>query len=247
MSHATWKLDGHVAQLKLDALCATVDLRDPEDGLQEPRLGSQLLSGHLLGVLLKPHVESRPADAYIRGNDLVATYAESAQRAMRVQVYWRCQSQIDWLSIDLQVSVQTDCLGVATPVVACSQLELVEALRLVDAPTARYGSVALGANAQQLTPQDGAGCLILRLPDSEWSYAEMIHSADFQQGQFSLVDSAAGNRRACLEHRLFPGTLEKGVILRARIRGLFVARDDDCRRVADDYQQFLRSPLPLTT
>jgi hypothetical protein len=37
------------------------------------------------------------------------------------------------------------------------------------------------------------------------------------------------------------------VILRARIRGLFVARDDDCRRVADDYQQFLRSPLPLTT
>jgi hypothetical protein len=247
MSAFPWTLDGHIARLTLDTLRATLDLLDPEDGLQELRLGSHALHGHLLGVMLKPHVESKPADAYVRVADLVVTYSENSARAMRVQVYWRCESQVDFLSVELQVSVQTDQLGIATPVVTCSQLEIVEALRLEDASAARFAPLSLRAGkAQQLVPQDGAGCLIFRLADADWSYAEMIHSADFQQDQLALRKTAEERCRASLEHRLFPGTLEKGVILRARIRGIFVPRTDDCSRVADDYQQFLRSPLPLT-
>jgi hypothetical protein len=248
MPASPWKLDGHVVQLVSDALRATLNLREPEGGLQELRLGSHALRGRLLGVLLKPHVENKPADAYVRVGDLVVTYAESSARSLRVQVYWRCESRVDFHSIELQVSVQTDQLGVATPVLTSSQLQIVEALRLVDAASARFVPLGLRAGGpQQLDPREGPGCLLFRLPHSSWSYAEMIHSADFQQDQFVPRQTAEGNCQVALEHRLFPGTLEKGVILRARVRGLLVPRDDDGARVAEDYLQFLRSPLPLTT
>jgi hypothetical protein len=74
----------------------------------------------------------------------------------------------------------------------------------------------------------------------------MIHAADFQHDQLGVHESS-GDRRAVLEHRLFPGMLEKGVIVRARLRGLFLNERDAARHVAEDYQQFLRAPLPLTT
>jgi hypothetical protein len=89
--------------------------------------------------------------------------------------------------------------------------------------------------------------LIFRLPRCDFSYAEMIHAADFQHDQFAAGKTPDGGCRPTLEHRLFPGTLEKGVILRSRIRGLFVPRAEDCAQAAADYRQFLHSPLPLTT
>jgi hypothetical protein len=132
MSASPWKLDQHSARLSLGPLRATIDLRDPAGGLQETTLQDAPLRAHLLGVLLAEGVDNMPADAYVRGEDLVATYPQSIDRAMRVQVYWRCQAHPSWLAIDLQVSVQTDALGIATPVVAFSQLAAVEVERLVD-------------------------------------------------------------------------------------------------------------------
>jgi hypothetical protein len=248
MSAAPWKLDGHLVHLSSEGLRATLDLREPESGLQELQLGLHSVRGHVLGVLLKPHVENKPADAYVRVADLVATYAETSARAMRVQVYWHCESRVSRHALELQVSVQTDQLGIATPVITCSQLPAVEALRLIDADSARCAPLALRADeAQQLFPREGPGCLLFRLPDSSWTYAEMIHAADFQQDQFVAQQTSDGNCHVTLEHRLFPDTLEKGVILRARIRGMFLPREDDVAHVAEDYLHFLRSPLPLTT
>jgi hypothetical protein len=247
MSASPWNLDQHVAQLSLGPLRATIDLRDPAGGLKEPQLKGSLLRANLLGVLLAQSVDTVPADAYVRGADLVATYPQSLDRAMRVQVYWRVDLHLSWLAIDLQVSVQTDELGIATPVVAFSQLATAELERLVDAANATFASVSLEpGRLNQLIPQDGPGCLVFHPPASPWCYAEMIHAADFQQDQLGVHESA-GQRRATLEHRLFPGTLEKGVIVRARIRGLFLEEPDAARHVAEDYQHFLRSPLPLTT
>jgi hypothetical protein len=50
-----------------------------------------------------------------------------------------------------------------------------------------------------------------------------------------------------LRHRLFVSRLEKGVILRARVRGVLVIREDDCSLAAAAYHRFVKSPPPLTT
>src|SRR5687768_10747900 len=57
----SWKLDGTQAQLELDTLRATLDLRDPASGLQQIQLGSLALPGNLLGIILKPHVDTTPS------------------------------------------------------------------------------------------------------------------------------------------------------------------------------------------
>ena len=57
----------------------------------------------------------------------------------------------------------------------------------------------------------------------------------------------AGPRLARLRHELFGQVLEKGVILRARIRGQFVPRADDQKAGAAAFAMFLATALPLTT
>ena len=100
------------------------------------------------------HVDTTPSDSYVRGGDLVATYPESGGRAIRVQIYWHCESTFQRLTIDLQVSVQTDLLGIATPVTASSQLETVEVLRYLmtipDPPPDHAGQLAVHRRARAL-------------------------------------------------------------------------------------------------
>lgn len=247
MSALPWSLDASLAQLKLGPLAALVDLREPAKGIQKIQLDAGLIHANLLGVLPERHVEASPEETYVRGEDLVATYPPAAGRAMRIQVYWRCHSAPHRLAIELQVSVQTDELGISTPVVVASQIEAVEAWRLIDPAANCFAPLSLTKNWQQLTPRDGPGCLLLRLPASPWSYAEMIHSADFQQDSIRFGASDSSARLASIEHGLFPGTLEKGVILRARLRGVFLRASDATAEAAKDYLDFLRSPLPLTT
>jgi hypothetical protein len=216
--------------------------------LQELRLDGRPLSANLLGVLLGQHIETAPTDAYVRGEDLVVTYAQSIGRALRVQVYWRCVSNPSALVLELQVSVQTDELGIATPIVAYSQMAVVEVRRLIDSAGASFATLSLKpGSVEQLVPQDGPGCLLFDPPAIAWSYAEMIHPADFQADQIGMHAPVEGRLRATLEHRLFPGSLEKGVILRARLRGMFVPQSGAEHAAAVDYLQFLRAPLPLTT
>jgi hypothetical protein len=231
----------------LGALSARIDLRDPASGFQELRVGNRSLPAHLLGVLLKQHVPPTPTESYVRCEDLVATYPPGAGSAIRVQVYWRAHETVQRLAVELQVSVQTDELDIATPVVVASQLETVEVLRLIEPRAGRFAPLSLAAASQRLVPQDGLGCLLFHLPASEWCYAEMIHPADFQQDSISLRTRGGAARQVSLEHRLFPGTLEKGVILRARLRGLFLPKLDATTQAAADYLSFLSSPLPLTT
>ena len=54
-------------------------------------------------------------------------------------------------------------------------------------------------------------------------------------------------RPSGLSHRLFAERLEKGVILRSRIRGLFVPRDHDTELAQSEYRRFAASEPPLTT
>ena len=94
-----------------------------------------------------------------------------------------------------------------------------------------------------LKPADGPGCVVWRLTGSELSYAEIIHPADFHHDEVQWA-APAGSARVRLGHRLFPESLEKGVILR-RVRGIFSSRQNDLEIAAAAYAAFAAAEPPL--
>jgi hypothetical protein len=73
----------------------------------------------------------------------------------------------------------------------------------------------------------------------------MVHPADFQHDE--LLRNSVQQQAAYLRHRLFPEPLEKGVILRARVRGVFVPRDGDTQIAAECFDAFAATEPPLST
>jgi hypothetical protein len=74
----------------------------------------------------------------------------------------------------------------------------------------------------------------------------MVHPADFQ-GTTLDIEARPAAALARLQHALFVSRLEKGVILRARVLGLFLARDDDMSATAEHFSLFSATEPPLTT
>lgn len=83
--------------------------------------------------------------------------------------------------------------------------------------------------------------VLLRLPGGKLSYLEIAHPADCHSS--SLVSH--GQSAVRLERTLFASTLEKGVILRARLRGVLLDRVDDTAHAASTYAEFIESEPPL--
>jgi hypothetical protein len=75
-----------------------------------------------------------------------------------------------------------------------------------------------------------------------WSYCEASHPKNEAASQ--VLSTAGGSR---LVHRLFDRSLEKGVILRSRIRGALVPREGDEDAATAMYRDFVASQPTLTT
>lgn len=242
---AIWTLQQSRAALHHCDLEAELDLTRPADGLTTLRLAGQpMTDSAILGVAIEP-TAAEAIDAYVRVSDLVATYPETARRPARVQIYWRASQQqsAGECCLDMQVSVQTDMLGVPTPIETTSRIAAAEVWRLIDAASATFAPLDTTSGQLAIGPVDGPGCLLFRTASSDWSYAEMIHPADFRQD--ALI--SAGQAGVVLQHRLFPDPLEKGVILRSQLRACWLRRDGDQLRAAALYRALLELPPPLTT
>ena len=74
------------------------------------------------------------------------------------------------------------------------------------------------------------------------SYLEMVHPTDFTGVQIATADELPTVR-----WHVFPERLEKGVIRRARVRGLFLPRDNDLQHAREQIEAFVLSPLALST
>ena len=235
MPEVAWRLDRGFANLSCGPLAAGVDLFTPRQGLTELRWREQPLVGcQLLGVDIES-LDTKASDVlvdhYERGGDLVATYEQTPTRTFRVQVYWRASlARLDsheLPAVDLQVSVQTN------------QLDSRPALNTVSLTTECETVEVLGA----MQDEKGAHCRIFRPHGFDVSYAEMVHAADFHAAELTTLSDA----KQRLVARLFGGALEKGVILRARVRGLFLPRQADEMNAAAALADFCRQPPPLTT
>jgi hypothetical protein len=88
------------------------------------------------------------------------------------------------------------------------------------------------------------GCLLFRLGEAGTTYVEIMHPDDLRQVRLMSDETGRANLRATL---FDDWVLEKGVILRARVRGIFVPRLDDEALAVAAFDDFVRQPPPLTT
>jgi hypothetical protein len=243
MSDSCWKLTNERATLSRDALSAQIDLEHPSLTGVAYR-GHQLAGVEMLGVVLD--VPPQPiADAYIRGDDLVVTYAATPARNVRVQAYWRCMRWPLFTSaavIDLQISVQTPLLDSDPGQTVRSTLPAGDMLRL-DGAASKFKQVVLSVRGSEDVSRDKPpACYLVRPAGEEFSYVEMVHPADACGSELGDLGDRVG-----LAHELFKSSLEKGVILRARLRGALVPRAGDEAVAAALYADLLAAEPPLTT
>lgn len=248
MSDSPWRIDGQQAMLAWHGLQARLDLSRPDLGLRFEKWNHATLGSLApLGVVF-PEVAaaSTTCDAYTRGLDLIATYADTTVRPFRVQAYWRCvaapvETDLPAVALELQLSVQTPLLD-CTPVVHTRTM-------LPDAPDVRCARLSFGASlansstdADAINSQGEVYSVQVASEPRPVQYVEMVHASDLQSNRVQHTYTGWN-----LEHDLFEPGLEKGVIRRVRVRGLFYAGAPDDVFVERAYQAFHAMPLPLTT
>jgi hypothetical protein len=248
MAEQPWRLDARTASLRLARLSAVVHPLEPGLGLGELRIDGRPISAACcpLGVELvgaKQRLSPTFVEEYVRGGDLVAAYADCPAPALRSQIYWRASSHRTEgavAAIELVISVQTSLLDSSPRLATRSLLCVDEALCLSSADGAKQ--IEGGKSS----------CYLYRLAEAPFSYAEMVHPAQSQESAIESPTAAgakhdAAPKRLELRHQLFSERLEKGVILRARVLGVFLDRRGDLEAAARHYQAFLSAEPPLTT
>lgn len=98
-------------------------------------------------------------------------------------------------------------------------------------------------------PTGVAPLVVWRLPGGEVSYLEMCHVQDAARLVLGRPAGGASWRTAPLlgEFGLFGQDLEKGVILRGRLRGVWLARQADLEVARELFHRFLEEPPPLAS
>lgn len=215
-----WTLSAPIAHLHVGALTATIDLTHPQRGLHGLKVGSASLGAtSLLGIDLpiESIEELSLPETYVRGGDLVAVYSATKSRPWRVQAYWRAidVAAQDAIVVELHVSTNTGLLDVQPAVDVVSLL--------TDAKPQSHGNNQVGFN----------------LGSTGLDYWQAVHPDDP-----CTTRSQAMSGGVQLSQRLFDRFLEKGVILRSRIRGALVPHGASTSTIFDE---FAAAPLPLTT
>jgi len=244
-----WQVDGSKASIRVGNVAAQLNLQRPHEGLHDIRVdGEAIPEARVLEARtgdIPSGQDEQLVDGYVRGTDLVAVYAQTAQRNVCAQIYWRV-IQLDSVGaagVEIITSVQTNLLDSEPRIAVGSTLPCCGARRLSDEKDSHCERVAL-SEVEPFVLDSGAGLLLFRLPNSACSYAEMIHPADFTTGKIRR-DSSMG-RQVRSHFRLFDEPLEKGVIRRSRVRGIFLPSEQDEKAAIQCYRNFVNSAAPLT-
>jgi hypothetical protein len=223
---ATWEVHADRALLLCGSLRAVINVKQPARGLHDLSLDQQRLADcEFLGIAIETQRSDALTDCYPRGGDLIVRYAQTADRPYAVEVYWRAGlipiAAARHPYVDLVLSVQTS---------------------LLDSHPELESRTSLAMPAADATWNSSTNDLLVRFPSLGLSYVELIHPDDALTP--TLAATAGG---VTLTTRLFGQPLEKGVILRSRLRGIFVPLKDDRAIAAEAFRQFAVAPPPLTT
>lgn len=256
-SNATrWQLQQFQAKFIAGRISGACNLLTPYHGLHELSVdGSSIAGVQLLGLNL-PEVSSQTAGAalecYTRCGDLVGIYGPTDSHPFRSQTYWRLTSHRTdderfpaVAAIELTAAKQTELLDSRPDLSVESYLPFMTAWRLIDVNKSQFETINVGSQPTFSRPGDLA-CFLFRLPGEQLSYVEMVYPLDFETSRFAC-EPHGGQNWVSTRHDLFVHRLEKGVILRARVLGLLLARDNDMPAAAAHYAAFAASAPPLTT
>jgi hypothetical protein len=245
-------LEGTTAQLRRGTLSACIDVSRPDWGLRQLNWTGRELPGHLLAVgrwmeTSSPDATSAwplpLADAYVRGDDLVAGYTPADDWPYTPQLYWNATPlpgvDAALASLSLLISVETHLLDTWPRMRVASQLPCQELLA-VD-PLA--GTAHVLQPNETVQPTGPVCCVLQRLTDLPISYVEIMPADDFRE--LTVRRGPGGKHRA--ELHLFADFLEKGVIRRARLQTAFLPRENDVQLALQCCAAMERRPLPLTT
>lgn len=246
-----WQQNGEQAQFVCAEWQARLDALRPAAGLSDVSYqGLPLAESSFLGLDLEVADRAIIADCYPRGGDFIVRYLQTAARPFAVMVYWRAgwfeHDGQSYPRIDLVVSVETSLLD------SRPQLSAVSHLKLAGGPLVYSGDGCLQAAVGQAAGDQGSGFRV----QNRICYVEMCHPGDSMStlvetpdvgtGTQDQATLASGQQVRCLT-RLFGQPLEKGVILRSRMRGLFVPQDRSEELARAALADLVHSPPPLTT
>jgi hypothetical protein len=243
-----WRLEAGRAMLALDGFFGEIDLSRTEAGLRVFLAESSTVLGGLLGVEFQPGFEpGRPydIDARTRGLDLLVTCGAVPETPVQMDAMWRAvqpSAKDRFLAgVDLVVSVRTELFDIEPRLAVQSTIAGVEAVRL--AADGQFTALGAGQEVLVPAPRGGPACLLIRPAHAGLSYAEMVHPADFRESLWHAGVGHGGS--SVVRHRLFRERLERGVILRARVRGVLLPRDGDASIAAACYAAWVAAGPPL--
>ncbi len=143
------------------------------------------------------------------------------------------------------MSTQTSRLDSCPRLQVASQVAAGEVLRPVDVERGEWASLRSTAGQNSTVAGGSVNCHLFRLSDVPYSYVEMAEPAAVESSTLDARDGPMSPQHR-LTHELFADRLEKGVILRARVRGVLLDRAGDEQAALRHYQAFLHDELPLT-
>jgi hypothetical protein len=199
---------------------------------------------------LHPDEAASPAGFLARGAELLVEYEASAGWPVRVDAAWRIVTPPAadgvHLAVDLLLSVRTESLGSRPRIAVESVLAADQVFCAVEPESGRFErwtprSVVPGGSPSN----DSRACTVFRAAGGILSYAQMVHRGDCRQAELTAADETSSAVR--IRHWLFEQSLEKGVILRARVRGLFLPRDRDLELARKCFADFASADPPLGT
>jgi len=250
-----------MGQFSAGTLTASCSLRQPARGIQFTLNENEVPCEQ--AELLAPQLPTLPSplpagtEIFARGGDLVGIYPVSESYPYRSQVYWRLDAhpwevagQRALAAIELVASQQTDLLDTLPVLQVIGRLPASECaiLELASGESERIDSKLNSGELYAITAERGPCALLFRGKHGFPSYAEMVHPLDFTRTEIQLSPAEASSNAATVKmrHHLFARHLEKGVILRSRVLGLWLAPQNDIAVAVAHFRQFAASEPPLT-
>ncbi len=241
-----WKLNDDQAILESELLCALLDVHLPRAGLEKLVFrGQQLETMKPLQVTAHPPVNKETIiESFVRGDHLVATYAQLPERTVRPQLSYRhlpagaLAGTGNRAGVELVVALQTSLLDSNPTFSLVTEVESKEILGLaVDGGWEPVDT----AGEREIASEQFPGAFVFRLSHCDVSYVEMVLPADFRGATLFGGDSAT------FQYQLFSEfVLEKGVIRKGRVWAIWLPRDNDLATAAAIFTQLQSAAPPLT-
>jgi len=245
-----WTITGQQAHLQTLDLSGTIDLSTPGTGLRQLCLADhQLAHLQLLGIARDGCTLAAfpDQDPYSRDNSLIIRYSDQADPSHHLQVQWRCIPSEPGLflgGVELILSFETPSqvnLPEWTTMTQVGQQDILVAGGNCEQPWISLNEIHETTDTTSSTATNEAHMILCRFPEQQLSYLEMTPAAE---PALALLPSTE-TTRTLWGSRTPDGPLEKGVILRRRVRGLFLPREKDTVLADKAYAQFQALAPPL--